>query len=256
MIFHRGISPAPALRLPTFLGTLLLVGLLLACLMLEGCSGPARGRGPGGRDGRSNMPILPAQQIFFSPFGEPFRAPPEAAYPVTQWFAKADANGDGAIDAQEFAADGRAFFVLLDGNKDARLDAHEINLYESEIAPEILGRAGKAREMLQGGEKQDDADKKEGEGVGRGERRKGMEGGGGGMRRGPPMQRDEGATAFSLLRIPQHLRAADSNLDFSVSAQEWESATTTRFQALDKNGDGRLKADELPKTLLQERFGK
>ncbi len=77
--------------------------------------------------------------VFFSPHGQPFRAPPGAPYPVVDWFAQADKNGDGKLTLQEFVADAGAFFDLLDLDGDHLLNSREIAIYERRIAPEILG---------------------------------------------------------------------------------------------------------------------
>jgi hypothetical protein len=38
---------------------------------------------------------------FISPCGQPFRAPPNAPYPVVDWFKAADKNADGKLDHAE-----------------------------------------------------------------------------------------------------------------------------------------------------------
>jgi hypothetical protein len=77
-------------------------------------------------------------QLFISPCGEPFRAVAKAPYPVAAWFARADKNGDGAIDRAEFRADADAFFDVLDVNHDGVISGFEVSRYEHLIVPEIL----------------------------------------------------------------------------------------------------------------------
>jgi hypothetical protein len=80
-----------------------------------------------------------APNVFFSPHGQPFRAPVGAPYPVVDWFRAADRNGDGKLDRDEFVADAAAFFTFLDLKGDGVLDSEEISFYEHRIAPEVLG---------------------------------------------------------------------------------------------------------------------
>ena len=55
-----------------------------------------------------------AANVFISPAGEPFRAPPDQPYPVADWFNRADADHDAALSRAEFKADSLAFFDRLD----------------------------------------------------------------------------------------------------------------------------------------------
>ena len=80
-----------------------------------------------------------APNVFFSPHGQPFRAPAGAPYPIADWFKAADRNGDGKVDQAEFIADAEAFFAVLDVKGDGVLDGEEISFYEHRIAPEVLG---------------------------------------------------------------------------------------------------------------------
>ena len=91
---------------------------------------PALARG-GDDDGPPN--------VFFSPHGRPYRAPPGAPYPVVDWFKDADRNGDGKVAIDEFLADAAAFFDVLDLKGQGVLGASEIAVYEQKIAPEVLG---------------------------------------------------------------------------------------------------------------------
>jgi hypothetical protein len=53
-------------------------------------------------------------QVFISPAGEPFRAPPDQPYPVANWFQLADRNHNGRVDRQEFVLDFERYFAVLD----------------------------------------------------------------------------------------------------------------------------------------------
>lgn len=56
---------------------------------------------------------------------------------------------------------------------------------------------------------------------------------------------DNGRAAMMQKRLDA-LKAADTNGDQAVSADEYKAATDAEFKSLDKNGDGYLTADELP----------
>src|SRR5665647_3400892 len=78
-------------------------------------------------------------QIFIAPSGEPFRVYGDAPYPIANWFAGADKNGDGKLDFAEFEADFMRFFDQLDVNHDGSIDSIEKTRYETTVAPETMG---------------------------------------------------------------------------------------------------------------------
>jgi hypothetical protein len=185
-------------------------------------------------------------QIFFSPAGEPFRSRPSEAYPVELWFAGADADRDGALTLAEFKADSNRFFKVLDVNGDGRVDGFENGDYETKVAPEIQPRIG-------GLAAQDVMTRKERLGGGPDPSMRAR--GGRFVVPTPRLRRNEpfrkGAGGFGLLDEAQPVRAADTNLDFRVSQEEWDKATARRFGQLDLNKDGRLDRAELPLTPVQ-----
>lgn len=203
-------------------------------------------------------------QLFISPCGEPFRAVAAAPYPVAAWFAKADKNGDGALDRTEFRADADAFFDVLDVNHDGVISGFEVSRYEHLIAPEIL----RGREM------------------GRIEARPriilaqmggmggmdGMGGMGGHSSRGPGQDDDEpssggrsgeptapsmeGAAPFNLLGEPEPVTGADVDFDSRITRAEFQSAADRRFRRLDAAGQGKLTLATLPQTQQQKLLGR
>ncbi len=79
------------------------------------------------------------ENLFISPCGQPFRARPGAPYPVVDWFRQANKKGDGQLTHAEFTADAAAFFDKLDLQHAGVLDPLDIEVYERQVAPEILG---------------------------------------------------------------------------------------------------------------------
>lgn len=191
----------------------------------------------------------PIVYLFVSPCGEPFRATAAEGYPVTAWFKKADADHDGSIDRTEFENDAKAFFAVLDEDKDGYIEGYEVSRYEHQIVPEILYASQGA--MLEqrphlwlaqfSGSGLDDVPVTESDG----------------SRVNPPSQRVnptsmEGAAAYGLLGEPEPVRAADANFDGRITLKEFVAAADRRFERLDRRHDGKLTLDELPMTVQQQ----
>lgn len=197
----------------------------------EGPEGPAGPGGPGGMN------------VFISPSGQPFRAPPGAPYPSAVWFAAADADHDGKLTLAEFRADAVAFFDSLDKNKDGVVDGFENQDYEHSV-PEMAPRV---RSLMPG----EGMDMSLGRRDGRGGR---MDRGGGGGRqrsgRGAVGGR-EGAAMFSYFFDPQPVSAADSDFSSKITLKEWEILAGRRFAMLDTTNVGYLALATLPKTPVQ-----
>lgn len=174
------------------------------------------------------------QTVFFSPAGQPFRAAAGQPYPVAVWFAQADADKDGKISQTEFLEDSAAFFQKLDVNRDHFVNSPENTNYETRIAPEITRIDPRIAQPVYRA-RQPDPDM--------------------GANQSPNdnryIKKVQGASQYGLIDEPQPIRAADSNLDFRVSIDEWVAASVQRFSILDVNGDGAITADELPKTPAQ-----
>ncbi|MGZ8363850.1 MAG: hypothetical protein ACXW3D_08030, partial [Caulobacteraceae bacterium] len=155
-----------------------------------------------------------------SPMGEPFRAGLAETYPVEAWLTRIDGDGDGAVSREEFIIDARAFFTRLDTSGDGVIDGFEDSGYETKVAPEV-STAG----LAAGGDP--------------GRKRK----------RSAPT----GAARFGLLPEPQPVRSADTNLDFKVSAAEWDAAAMVRFSRLDADHNGKIGKAEIPQTYEQKK---
>ncbi len=231
----------------------------IALLALAACaqSGPRRGPGgpPGGGPPSGGAAQGPRGRVFISPAGEPFRAPPGGAEPMRAWFDGADADHDGALNRAEFVAEHMRFFARLDANGDGAIAGPEITRYEEQIAPEILSALDRGIEAA-------------GPGGRRGGPEGGRPPGGGGRRGGgrlnavddgpiklgarrepePPAGPPQGGARVAVAALfnePEPVRAADANLDFRVTAAEWTAMAGARFLRLDADHDGRILYAEL-----------
>ena len=174
------------------------------------------------------------QNVFFSPSGQPFRSAANQPYPVAAWVAQADTDKDGKISHDEFLADAIAFYDKLDVNHDNYINSPENTRYESQVAPEIQRIDPRIKQPTQRTQAPDPDM---------------------GVNQDPTGGRYRkqiiGATQYGLIDEPQPVRAADANFDFRVSKDEWINATNQRFTILDRNEDGFITADEMPKTPAQ-----
>lgn len=176
-----------------------------------------------------------AANVFISPSGEPFRAPPEEAYPVGVWFARVDADHDGALSKAEFKADAGAFFDRLDTDHNGVIDGFELQDYERKVAPEIQPNLAGFTEEEQEPTRASTVT----------------------PHVKPPSTRKrkgfaiKGAAVFGFLLDPEPVASADADLDGKVTRKEAQAAADRRFGRLDSNADGRLTMDELPQTPAQ-----
>lgn len=178
-------------------------------------------------------------QTFIAPSGEPFRSPAGEPYPVAQWFAGADKNGDGKLDYNEFNADFMRFFDVLDTDHDGSVDAAEKNHYETRIAPETLGSSSAAV----GGDDEQSAPTFDDFNAPDVKAPKAKYG-------AVPF----GAARFDLLGIPEPVAAMDVQIRGRVSRNDASQSARTRFTVLDAKHLGYLTLDSLPKTFAQSHY--
>jgi hypothetical protein len=237
---------------------LLLTSALASLLLLAACAGDEDpntyrevGRGGFGRGGGGDAPPRRQglQNVFISPAGKPYRAERGQPYPVSTWFALADANHDGKLTLEEFRKDHEAFFRELDTNQDGVVDGFEIQAYENRIAPEILPRI----EGLAPGEGMDltlGQEHRPGDrpviGSNTQARRNGQ------ARPSPGDRQPEGAGLYGLLNEPEPVAATDTEFNGHITLKEFDAAADRRFAALDAKHLGYLALADLPKTPVQE----
>lgn len=183
-------------------------------------------------------------QIFVAPSGEPFRVFGNAPYPIAEWFAEADKNGDGKLDFAEFEADFMRFFDQLDVNHDGSIDSTEKTRYESTIVPETLGSSWTlASRNEEKAEKVDfGADDQGASSMTKAKPKYGLN--------------PTGAARFDLLGLPEPVAAMDTELRGRISRSAAEQAARDRFKALDDSHRGYLTLDTLPPTFTEPGGGK
>lgn len=174
----------------------------------------------------SEMSVAQRVPVYLTLMGEPILGIRGEKRPFYQWFAQADTNHDGSIDAAEMLRDAQRFFGTLDVDHDGTIGPDEITRYETEIAPPAVraagGMVGVATQAISRTS----------------------------SNREPPLTgtrlpEDFDAPSVSLSEVPQPVTMADTNLNGSVSAAEFNSAAARRFVAHDANHNGRLELQEL-----------
>jgi hypothetical protein len=177
---------------------------------------------------------------FISPMGEPFRSATVDDDPLARWFTQADRNRDGALTADEMTADAERFFARLDSDRSGEIDPEELNLYETDIAPEVQVNSKWKRPL--------GAAVPIAAPTAIGDHRKYRE-------RPNRMGRDEvdgyqmhglqGAARYGLLNLPEPVAGADADFNRGTSLDEFRRAALYRFQLLDSRQAGRLTLAEL-----------
>jgi hypothetical protein len=161
----------------------------------------------------------------YSPNGEPLSGgplgPSTCEDAMARWFDRVDANHDGAISWDEFVADARRQFAVMDLDKDGVIVPAELAQYRAPYLP------GPAREARQGEARSatDDTEKRQRE-RGRGDRGEGSDG---------------GSVAIDQ---PDPVMLADVNLRNHVSLADFIAYAARNFANLDTGPKGHLdKAD-------------
>jgi len=214
------------------------LGLVVLAVALTACSGPGGPDGPSGPDrvGASRHSLV------LSPNAEPLTGGDLGWHPceavLADWAIRIGSGHDGSLSRQDFLADARAQFARMDGDGDGFITADELSAYRAPFRPvppphephmrrgdggdgEISGHVGFP-------------------GSGWGGRGGGpRDGGGGGPRDGGGPDRG----AISTNEDP--VMAADTNLDFKVSLDEFLHQAALIFDALDLDHNGILDPAEL-----------
>lgn len=187
----------------------------------------------------SAAPVLP--QVFLAPSGEPFRSPRGTAYPVVNWFARADRNGDGKLTVSEFSSDFGRFFDTLDTDHDGSLSDPEIRRYEAVVAPEVRSGvySGPAPKPKTGNDGKSEGNESTEENATHH------------VRYAPPA----GGASYGLLAIPEPVTGMDMNLNGVITREEALMSAQRRFRLLDLAHKGSLTLADLPRTQVQGHGG-
>jgi hypothetical protein len=206
-----------------------------AAALLAGLAGPTRAQD-------DDLP----ENLFISPCGQPFRAPPSAPYPVVDWFKQANKKGDGQLTHAEFNADAAAFFDKLDLQHFGVLDGFDIEVYERRVAPEILGARvavsalstpGRPMWLAQMGAPEPHGMQQE---PGAEPKVLGLD------------ESSAGAAPFSFFAAPEPVTEADVDFRGFVTKANFLKLSDRHFADLDQSGRGYLTLDGLPKTKVQQ----
>ena len=173
--------------------------------------------------------------IYLSLMGEPFRGVTGGPQPITDWFAVADRDHDGAVSLREMLEDGSRFFKTLDVDGNGVISPIEMTRYETDVAPARVRFDGGLR-PFRSADKSDNL------------RRRTSDDGLPSEGRGRRSSRDGSERLFrdlEFLEVPQPVMMADADFDQRVSADEFSKTASKRFSRNDKNKDGYLQLSEL-----------
>lgn len=202
-------------------------------------------------------------QIVISPNAEPLALGDEKSCKAEMvgWFARVDTNHDGAIDKAEFMADARRWFGEMDEDKNGYVTAGELaNVRQRKVPlPPPQQRRSDSdsdgsvsdRRMPPTRSRFDPLSDRFGDrlNAGEGQMGGGQMGGGSARRDRPPSSdmpdRPKSGLRNGVAGEPDPVMAADTNLDFKVTALEWDTYVASNFEELDRNHDGRLSPDEV-----------
>jgi hypothetical protein len=195
--------------------------------------------------------------VFFSPCGQPFRAPMSAPYPVVDWFHQANKKGDGQLTHAEFVADAAAFFDVLDLNHRGVLDPYDIRVYEQKVAPEILGYRVQVSALAAPGFRLWRVQAMPGPGAGMGSpgTPEGMydhEPENNAGKSAPLDVSGVGAAPFGFFSAPEPVTAADADMSGFVTKAEFLALAGRHYAELDGDDRGYVTLAGLPKTKAQQ----
>ncbi len=185
---------------------LMVIVIVLVSVAVSGCSW--------GRPSASEM-LMRFPTPIYSLTGEKLKGP-SCEDAQSQWLARVDQDGDGTIDLSELKAEAKRLFALMDLNHDGVITADELSTYRGLTAdqPEEAAPPNDGQ--------QPDDDK----GTGKGKRERQL-----------PNRPSSSQ--------PDPVLAADANLRFQVTLDDFLAQQQENMIQFDKNKDGQLDAHEL-----------
>ena len=180
--------------------------------------------------------------VYLSIMGEPVAAPAGQS-PLAAWFAKADADRNGAVSVAELTADSERFFKTLDVDADGRIGGLEMTRYEEEVAPVSLRAAAGARPVSYAKQEVSPGSSRN-DGVAEDSRQSSSRTPG--QTNNPLSSLGAGRTSRAgSASIPQPVAMTDVDLSGSVTPEEFARAAARRLAAADSNKNGQLELGEL-----------
>jgi len=170
---------------------------------------------------------LAEPNLFISPSGQPFRSKAGEPYPVVAWFNKTDTNHDGKIDREEFRAEAKAFFDMMNLRKNGVIDDEIIDAYEKRVVPEIINA-----NIQQPGVVSTDTPSYS-----------------------SPTDyktKRQGAAQFGLLNNAEPLRSADHSFRGLIQLKDMLAQADQNFDELDYDHKGYLTLEDLPRPPAEE----
>jgi chloramphenicol 3-O-phosphotransferase len=171
----------------------------VALLASAGCAGRAK--------------ETPFRPIVYSPIGEPLAAErssrAQCRDALATWFARVDANHDGAIDRGELMADAARLFEAMDLDHDGAITPAEVEEQRTRFRSAIRERQRPVEDSRVRGR---------------------------GIERTPERNRSD---------LVDPVMSADVNFDIKVTQAEWAAHVDKRLRRLDLDRNNRLSLDEV-----------
>ncbi|GIL38478.1 hypothetical protein [Roseiterribacter gracilis] len=194
-------------------------------------------------------------QIVISPNAEPLALGDDKSCKaeLVAWFARVDTNHDGFIDRAEFMADARRWFAEMDQDKSGYVTAAELAAVREKKLPLPAApprrpesdNAASERRLPPLRQRFDPMYDRYGDRLNAGE---GQMGQGSARRDRTPTDlpdRPKSGLRNGVAGEPDPVMAADADLDFKVTAIEWDLYAGSNFNWLDRKGTGRLTQDDV-----------
>ena len=179
--------------------------------------------GLSGCGGSSHAQIRRPQGIVYSPNGEPLTGGPLGHRPCAQamggWFDRLDGGHQGKVDHDQFINDAEAQFARMDLDHDGYITPEELARFRAPYTDNRQAMVPPSDERPDGG--------------GEGEGRRGQ------RRQDAPSQPTRGSGHASLTEADP-VMAADTDLDFRVSRQEFLTQAEAVFKHLDHDHQGAI----------------
>ena len=204
-------------------------------LMVTACAQLGHGGRSTQADGRQGS----APAMLLSPNGEPLTGGSLGIRPCAEvmslWFDRVDGNRDGKVDRQEFMADARIQFERMDLDRDGFITSDELSLFRTPFMEQSQARPEPYPYS---------SEPNKGEAPSRHSRHGSKQ---------PDMPAGPRVSAPRMASVADPVMAADTNLDFKVSLDEFLKQAANTFDLIDADHDGVLSLVETSKRCPAEK---